>query len=74
MQQANSEFNGARSQWITGQVETQPAVIDSIASYAGFLADSLNPDIDKTEFRFELKEIIFADTTAKDTAAKNIYH
>ncbi|KAF0201743.1 MAG: hypothetical protein FD170_2416 [Bacteroidetes bacterium] len=73
MQQANSEFNGARSQWITGQVETQPAVIDSIASYAGFLADSLNPDIDKTEFRFELKEIIFADTTAKDTAAKNIY-
>lgn len=73
MQQANSEFNGARSHWITGQVETQPAVIDSIASYAGFLADSLNPDIDKTEFRFELKEIIFADTTAKDTAAKNIY-
>jgi len=73
MQQANSEFNGARSQWIAGQVETQPAVIDSIASYAGFLADSLNPDIDKTEFRFELKEIIFADTTAKDTAAKNIY-
>ncbi|PKP50071.1 MAG: hypothetical protein CVT94_03025 [Bacteroidetes bacterium HGW-Bacteroidetes-11] len=73
MQQVISEFNGARSQWITGQVETQPAAIDSIASYAGFLADSLNPDIDKNEFRFELKEIIFADTTAQDTAAKNIY-
>jgi hypothetical protein len=73
MQQAISKINGARSTWITGQVETQPAVIDSIASYAGFLADSLNPDIDKTEFRFELKEIIFADTTSKDTASKNIY-
>ena len=73
MQQAISEFNGARSQWITEKVETQPAAIDSIASYTGFLADSLNPDIDKTEFRFELKEIIFADTTGNDTTAINIY-
>lgn len=73
MQQPLSENNGIRNQWITGQAETQAIVIDTIASYSDFLADSLNPGILQKEFVFELKEIEITDNAQTDTVAKNIY-
>lgn len=73
MQQPLSENNGVRNQWIAGQAETQALIIDTIASYSDYLADSLNPGIHEKDFVFELKEIELSDSTHTDTAVRIIY-
>ncbi len=69
MQQSITPPVGSASPWIPAPVETSVVVTDSIMSYAGYLADSLNPDLALKTFRFELKEIILpADSiAAQDT-------
>lgn len=69
MQQHSIPQIGGENLWITAPVETTVVVKDSIVSYAGYLTDSLNPDLAAPQFRFELKEIILpVDSSAvKDT-------
>jgi hypothetical protein len=49
---------GGGNPWVPAPVKTSVVVKDSIVSYAGYLADSLNPGLAVKPFRFELKEII----------------
>ena len=59
--------------WMHTPSQTPEVVKDSITSYVGYFADSLNSGLIEKAFRFELKEIILPEEIAKSEAPKPIY-
>ena len=59
--------------WMQVPEQTPKVVKDSITSYAGYFADSLNSGLTNKAFRFELKEIILPDEDAKSESLQTVY-
>lgn len=59
--------------WMHLPEQTPKVVKDSITSYAGYFADSLNSSLTNKAFRFELKEIILPDEDAKSESIQTVY-